>query len=319
MPVALCLTVLNEQATVDELFASIAAQTRPPDEIVVVDGGSTDGTIQRVEAWGGRGLPVTVMSRPGATIGAGRNAAIAAASADLIAVTDAGVRLDSDWLTSLTTPFDPANAPDVVSGFFTANPRTVFELALGSTTLPALEDVKPERFLPSSRSVAFTRAAWKRVGGYPEWLDYCEDLVYDLALRAAGCRFEWAPKALAHFRPRPNAGAFFLQYYRYGRGDGKANLWLHRHLIRYATYSGLALTLTAARRRPWLLAVIVLAATPYLRRPYARLRPALPTLTPAQRAQAIAWVPVIRLIGDVAKMLGYPAGVAWRWKHRCSR
>ena len=85
-------------------------------------------------------------------------------------------------------------APDVVSGFFLADAATLFETAMGATVLPDLADVDPATFLPSSRSVAFTRQAWQRVGGYPEWLDYCEDLVFDLRLRAAGCRFAFAPR-----------------------------------------------------------------------------------------------------------------------------
>jgi glycosyltransferase involved in cell wall biosynthesis len=317
--VALCLTVLDEGATVDELFASIAAQSRPPDRIVVVDGGSRDGTVEKIAAWRERGLPITLIVRPGANISVGRNLAIARADAGVVAVTDAGVRPRPDWLAALVAPFEGPDPPDVVSGFFRPDPRSPFEVALGATTLPATEDVRPERFLPSSRSVAFTRAAWERVGGYPEWLDYCEDLVFDLALRDAGCRFAWAPSAVVCFRPRRTLRAFFLQYYRYARGDGKAGLWRRRHAIRYATYLGLPLALVLACRRPWLLVPLSLAAGGYVRRPYERLLPSLAMLAPRDRGAAVCWVPPIRLIGDAAKMLGYPVGLAWRWRHRAAQ
>jgi GT2 family glycosyltransferase len=222
------------------------------------------------------------------------------------------VRLRPDWLERLAAPFADSEPPDVVSGFFAADPRSTFELALGATTLPDRSDIRPESFLPSSRSVAFTRAAWERVGGYPEWLDYCEDLVFDFALRDAGCRFAWAPDALALFRPRPTVRAFFLQYYRYARGDGKADLWRKRHAIRYATYLGLAPALVAARRWPWLAVPLGAAGAGYVRRPYARLLARLRGLPAREQAAALAWVPTIRLIGDVAKILGYPVGVIWR-------
>src|SRR6266540_3897476 len=176
MPIALCMTVLNEAASIDELFASIASQTRPPDQIVVVDGGSRDDTVERVARWERKGLPPLVMVHPGANISAGRNTAIASTDAELIAVTDGGVRLEPGWLAALAAAFERAERPNVACGFFVPEPRSVFELALGATTFPTPQEVRPESFLPSSRSVAFTRAAWRRVGGYPEWLDYCEDL-----------------------------------------------------------------------------------------------------------------------------------------------
>ena len=314
--VALCLTVLNEADNLATLFASVAAQTRQPDEIVVADGGSTDGTAQVLQAWQARGLPITLLMRPGANISAGRNAAIGRARAPLIAVTDAGVRLEPGWLAALTRPFDDPDPPEVVAGFFRSDPRTTFEAALGATTLPTVDEVNPERFYPSSRSVAFTRRAWERVGGYPEWLDYCEDLLFDFALEDAGCRRAWAPDAIARFRPRPSAGAFFRQYYRYARGDGKADLWRRRHAIRYATYLGLPLGLLAAWRRPWLLGPLGLAVTAYVRRPYLRLMPSLATMPWLDRLTALAWVPALRLIGDVAKMAGYPVGLWWRLTHR---
>ncbi len=309
---ALVVTVLDEGASIDALLASVAAQTRRPDEIRLVDGGSRDDTVARARAWVARGLPLTVEVRPGANISAGRNAAIAATSAPLVAVTDAGVILAADWLERLLQPFaDPT--VDVVSGFFRAAPRTAFERALGATTLPAEADVVPERFLPSSRSIAFRRAAWERAGGYPEWLDYCEDLVFDLALRAAGCRFAWQPAAVAHFRPRPSLRAFFRQYYLYARGDGKADLWRARHAIRYGTYALLLpLLAVAVRRWPPSAALAVALGAAYLRRPYQRLWRATHGLPLRERLAPLPWPPLIRVTGDVAKMLGYPVGIAWR-------
>jgi hypothetical protein len=160
--------------------------------------------------------------------------------------------------------------------------------------------------------VAFTRRAWEVTGGYPEWLDYCEDLLFDFALEDAGFRRAWAPEAVVHFRPRSSPRAFFLQYYRYARGDGKADLWRKRHAIRYATYLALPLLLAALRRRPLLTLPALALAGAYLRRPYQRLWALSATEPTPRRLAALPWPPIIRITGDVAKMLGYPVGVAWR-------
>lgn len=311
--VSVIATVLNEAGNVAALIDSLAAQTRQPDEVVIVDGGSTDGTLERARDAAAGWLKLVLLPLPGANIPEGRNAAIARASGEVIAVTDAGVRLRADWLEQLLAPFErrPGRV-DVVSGFFEADPQNVFELAMGATVLPNREEINPVRFLPSSRSVAFTREAWKRVGGYPEWLDYCEDLVFDMALRDAGLVFAWAPGATVLFRPRGDMRAFWRQYYRYARGDGKAGLFPRRHLARYASYLAGALLLLASLRRRRALLPLLLGAALHLRTPYERLAPRLGGLAPAQRAEAIAWVPVIRLVGDLAKMAGYPAGVLWR-------
>jgi glycosyltransferase involved in cell wall biosynthesis len=304
--VALIVTVLDEAGAIDRLLESIASQTRPPDEVVIVDGGSTDGTWELLQSWTTR-LPLQCLRAPGTGISRGRNLAVLAAGAELIAVTDAGVRLEPDWLEQLLTELRPD--VEVVSGFFRADACTTFEKAMGATVLPALEDIDGDSFLPSSRSALFRRSAWAAIDGYPEWLDYCEDLVFDLNLKRAGQRFAFAPGAVVWFRPRGSIAAFFRQYYLYARGDGKANLFALRHLIRYTTYFAAA---WLAWRRGLGLGLLLLGGWAHARRPYARLAPHLGGLDWAERLYALALVPIIRVVGDVAKMLGYPVGVWWR-------
>jgi glycosyltransferase involved in cell wall biosynthesis len=322
--VSVIVTVKNESATIGRLLKSLCRQTRPPDEVVIVDGGSGDDTVAQLEAWASRRrVPLRILVESGANISRGRNVAIAAARGPIIASTDAGVRLASDWLEELLRPFAGGRGtPDsiVACGFYQPDTSSVFEIAMGATVLPVLADVRPEKFLPSSRSIAFPKSAWSATGGYPEWLDYCEDLVFDFRLRARGYHFVFVPKAVVHFKPRSDLQSFFQQYYRYARGDGKADLWRSRHALRYATYLGLLpgeLWLAFNRSILGALALVSLTIA-VLWTPYKRLFAATHTLEFSERVRAGLLVPVIRVTGDVAKMLGYPAGLFWRWRHRRS-
>jgi glycosyltransferase involved in cell wall biosynthesis len=316
------VTVLNEGETIARLLDSIARQTRLPDEVVACDGGSADDTVARLNAE--RRFPVRVIEAPGANISRGRNLAIDAAMGDLIVCADAGVRLDPGWVEALAAAAEKAGFASgdrrLIGGVFAPDHGNPFELAMSAAVLPLVEELQPERFLPSSRSVAFTRAGWEAAGRYPEWLDYCEDLVFDLRARRAG-PFIFAPGAIVHFRPRSSLRSYWRQYYQYARGDGKAGLWFKRHAIRYATYlAGLPALLVGALAAPdyglqtFCAAGLAIGAGAYLRAPYRRLARLWGAYGLADRLRAIALVPIIRFVGDLAKMAGYPAGVAWRRK-----
>lgn len=334
MQVSVIMTVYHESEAIGRLLTSLAAQTRAPDEIVICDGGSTDDTVAQIEAWAAdAAIPVKVMVAAGANISRGRNVAIAAAQGPLIAATDAGVRLDPRWLEHLLAPWEcalgesvsEAEPPIAVAGFFLPDVEGVFQTAMAATVLPLVDDIDPATFLPSSRSVAFTKEAWQAAGGYPEWLDYCEDLIFDFGInglrpqQASG--FAWAPAALVYFRPRTNLRSFWTQYYRYARGDGKADLFRKRHAIRYFIYCvafpallGHAMWGFFARWLGWVGLIIGVIA--YCWRPWQRVAVVGHDLAWHDRALALLWVPVIRAVGDLAKMVGYPVGILWRMKHR---
>jgi glycosyltransferase involved in cell wall biosynthesis len=308
--VSIACTVLNEADSIAALIDSMLAQTRSADEIVFNDCGSSDGTDAIIERAIAAGAPIRLV-RGGTNIPSGRNNAIRHATGTLIACTDAGLTLDPHWLARLVAPLE-AGIADVAGGFFRPAPRSLFELALGATNYPDADEIRPERFLPFGQSVAFHKPAWEAVGGYPEWASHCEDLLFDMALKRAGFRFVFVPEALVHFRPRSSLPAFARQYYSYARGDGIARLWPRRHALRYATYTALIAVLLTAARHPQLLALPALGALAYSRRPFVRLWRRAPALGGNRLLRASAMIPCIRLVGDVAKIAGYAAGVARR-------
>ncbi len=312
MIVSVIVTVKNEGEGLRPLLDSLINQTRIAHEVVVCDGGSTDNTLEILEEYK-RYLPLQILVAPGSNISQGRNKAIVASTGSIIAVTDAGVVLAPDWLERISQPII-AGKSAVVSGWFEPDPYTDFEVVMGATVLPTRADIDPDTFLPSSRSIAFTRAAWEEAGGYPEWLDYCEDIVFDRALRDKYGSFPFESRAVVYFRPRGNLQTFFRQYFYYARGDGKANLWPGRHFIRYLTYLVLLpiiLRLIWREKWPgWVLLLLGVGA--YSRRPAERLWESTWGWRPPARLRAFALIPVIRLVGDVAKMIGYPVGLIWR-------
>ncbi len=334
MDVSVVMTVLNEEDTLRDVLEDLLAQTWAPAEIVICDGGSTDRSLPiiksvQAEAAQTAGIEIRVFSQAGVNISAGRNAAIRQTRHTYIAVTDAGIRLEKDWLEQLVCVMQVhLDDPDVkgVAGFFLPAAHGVFETSLAGTTLPLQRDVDPERFLPAGRSMLFHKAAWQEAGGFPEWLDYCEDLVFDQQVEyLAGGRRKAMPLAqlsVVRVRPRTSWRSFFRQYYLYARGDGKADLWPKRHLIRYGTYLLLLPFLYSLMRsahtpvRRWGRNLFLLGTLSYCWRPIQRVwhlgRYRLSTL---QLGQALLLIPLIRLVGDVAKMLGYPVGWLWRLRN----
>ena len=312
MLVSVIATVMNEGESIRWLLDSLVNQSRFPDEVVISDGGSTDNTVEILKEYEPH-LPLKIISSPESNISRGRNDAIRAARGPVIAATDAGVVLSRDWIRELVRPFEENDAV-MVGGWFEADPYSDFEVSMGATVLPALSEIDPAKFLPSSRSVAFLKSEWETAGGYPEWLDYSEDLVFDMALYDKNGPFHFAPEAIVYFRPRSNLRVYARQYYFYARGDGKANLWPRRHAVRYFTYLALLPYLfRLIWTGKWLGCLgLVVGAGVYCGRPAQRLWNATRGWSLGAQLRAFALIPVIRLVGDAAKMLGYPVGVFWR-------
>jgi polysaccharide pyruvyl transferase CsaB len=228
-PISLISTVFNEERGLAAWLESIERQTRQPDEIVIVDAGSSDSTVALIEEFARKqSYPVRVLVSPGANISAGRNLAIREAAHELIACTDAGCLLDDKWLENLTLPFEEGEregAVDVVAGWTESAPVSGFPRLVSELFIPRRSSVQFESYLPSSRTIAFSRAAWRTVGGYPEWLTrWAEDTWFAIHLRNRCRRWVVQPAAVVRWGVRDSWKATAQQAWRYGFGDGEAGI-----------------------------------------------------------------------------------------------
>lgn len=230
MNASLITTVFNEEKNINVFIDSVLGQSLRPAELIIVDAGSSDKTreIIRVRQKEVEDLKIhfKLLVKKGANRSFGRNMAIKNASKEIIAVSDVGCILEKDWLKNITKQFS-YESTSVVAGYYLPVAKTIFQKCVAPFFCVMPDFIEKHKnkadfeFLPSSRSVAFQKKVWERVGGYPEELNYCEDLVFDQKIKRAGFKINFNSKAIVYWRQRDNLRSVFGQFYNYAVGDGK--------------------------------------------------------------------------------------------------
>jgi glycosyltransferase involved in cell wall biosynthesis len=224
--VTVIATVLNEVKEISRLVPTLLAQVPPPAEVIIVDGGSTDGTWDwLLEAQRENPILLAIrdescnLKRSPGPISRGRNVAITAARSQIIACTDAGCTYAPDWLAHITAPLLDYTAEYALGGscLDPADP-TVWDLAsapfFGVKLLPST----PSKSC-TARSMAFRKNLWNRIGGFPETVFFGEDTLFDLeARRLTPAAFVEGAKAL--YRPQYSFVTAFNQLASYAVSDG---------------------------------------------------------------------------------------------------
>ncbi|WP_243361344.1 glycosyltransferase [Fundidesulfovibrio terrae] len=298
MRVSLIVTVKNEASSMGAFLDSVAAQTRLPDELVIVDGGSTDGTLEIIRA---HPLDVLLESTP-CNIAGGRNRAISLASGEVIAVTDAGCLLDPGWLERISD----LRGADVVVGGYEPVVERLFDACQYAMHNLFRSSKSIDRFAISSRSLAFRKVVWEELGGYPEWLDFSEDTWFHNKIRASRFAMRMEPSAVVRWHMRPGYRAIYRQFFLYMQGDGKARQHTRRHMIRLAAYGGGVLMFCLSLSRPLWLLPLSAGFCAYLWQPVRNFRRL--GLYPLS-AKAMATMLAMLVTMDCGKIFGYISGL----------
>jgi rhamnosyltransferase len=213
MKTSLIVTCLNEIDNIEKLLKSIVNQTLKPNEMIVVDAGSTDGTLEVIKKYAKRYKWIKKIVTKGATRGKGRNIGIKNSKNDIIVTADAGCFLDKNWLKNITKPFK--EDVDVVVGFYKPYYENEFEFYEGFLMSPKEIDI-PARI--SSRSLAFRKKCWKKTGGYEENVDVGEDTLFHLKILQKNFKIKFVKNAVVFWIMPKNIKEFFKKFFKYGAG-----------------------------------------------------------------------------------------------------
>ena len=218
--ISVVVPVRNEESSIARLLESLLAQSRPPAEIVITDGGSSDRTreiIGRFQA--ASKLPVVLIETEGSLPGRGRNLAIERAAGEWVACIDAGIVPRADWLQELAEAAARTPSADVIYGRYEAVTDTYFTECAAIVYAPA-----PGERTRSIASCLLKRAAWAAAGGFREDLRSGEDLLFFKALEDARAHAAFADEAVVYWTLQPSTRATFQRFAKYSRHGMKAGL-----------------------------------------------------------------------------------------------
>ena len=225
--VSMVSTVLNDRDGVRLMLDDIERQTRLPDEFVVLDGGSKDGTYEYLLRRA-KSLPfrLVALQEKGASVSRGRNLAIEAAANDVIISTDFGCRLDSDWLSELAAAFEQDPSVEIVTGSWRIRDEDIHtpaQWAEWALSGGKIQLIATPTCYASTRSIAFKRQVWLDFGKYPEDLTLSgDDGLFASWMVVAGRKIAAAPKAMCYWHRHETLKGFFNESRVYGRGMGEA-------------------------------------------------------------------------------------------------
>jgi len=221
--VSVIVTGLNVQNTIEECIQSLLQQNYPENEyeIIYIDGGSTDKTLEIVSNY-----PIRVLQERGGSPASGRNAGIKKAQGKIIAFTDADSIADKNWLNELLECYDTPEVAGVGGVILPYPEKDYFPRVIGlllptffgsaGARNPAIYPTK--RFVdhnPTNNS-SLLKQVLEEVGYFNEELKIAEDLELDLRIINKGYKLVYTPKAKVSHHGRQSLSKFILQMYNYG-------------------------------------------------------------------------------------------------------
>lgn len=268
--VSVVIPVFNERRFIEACLNSVLNQDYPADryEVIVADGGSTDGTRAIVEAAAARHSNLRLIDNPGRTQASGLNLGILASSGEYIARQDGHAEWTRHHLRRSVTLLIETGA-DNVGGAADGEGATPTGRAIAcAMRSPFGVGGARFRYATAAEDAAtvfpgtFRRTTLERVGLFDEAYPPHEDYELNHRIRERGGRVVFSPDIPTRYHVRNSIPALARQYFRYGRSKvrvARASPGVIRpyHLAAPALVAALPFGAFMGLTRRWRRAVIV--------------------------------------------------------------
>jgi len=171
MKISVVIPALNEASLLPHTLDSIQMLTRKPDEIIVVDNGSTDNTAAIARSYGANVIRVAIRG-----IGLVRQKGLEKASGDIIAYTDADTLVPRDWLTKIEKTLRKPGVVGVFGTYKIHQGHWFFKLHMNHLQDPLARLLYLLRFpMVAGANFAFLRQPAIAAGGFPTHFTMLEE------------------------------------------------------------------------------------------------------------------------------------------------
>jgi len=312
MKVSVAVTVYNEEASISALINSLLKQTKKPSEIIIVDGGSEDKTVEIIKHYQKRDRRIKLIKEPG-TISHGRNTSIEVAKNEVIVLTDAGCLAKNDWLEKISEPFRYKEV-NVVAGFYEMIGNQPLQKAVAVFLGIPSQRFDPTSFIPSARSMAFRKKVWEEVGGFREKLERAgEDTLFVYEVIKKGFKIVRVKDAIVYWEVPKTLSESLQKFFYYAKGDAQSGIWwnplkgLASHNIKvfsiFARYVLGFVFLFLAISGFFSILYLYVLVTLYLSYSIWKWRDVV------FGWKERLWLPIIQISSDFAVMIGFIAGL----------
>lgn len=250
--VSILLPVLNEADFIDDCLASLEKQDYPGElEVIVVDGGSDDGTRVITAGWQRRLPLMKVIDNPMKVQSHGLNLAAARAAGRFLVRADAHTTYASDYVRRSVERLVETGAT-VVGGLQVASGTGDFGKAVAEAMSSSLA-VGPGAHRHATTTTeadtvylgAVRKSDWETLGGWRTLPSHvAEDADLHYRWRRQGARILVDPSINSVYKPRETPGSLWAQFYRYGMGKADM-LYVNARLPSLRPAAPLALILAA--------------------------------------------------------------------------
>jgi len=203
MRVAVVSAVYNEEKHIGRMIEGLMAQTRMPEEVVLVDDGSKDGTARVIEQYAQRYPAIRLIRNSNQGPAASRNIGWRAARAEVVIFTDGDCVPDRDWIETLLQLFVADDIAAVAGTYRTLNGDSVLARFVGHEIAWRYRNVSGAVDAHGSYNLAVRKRVLEEIGGFeesykvPSGEDW--DLTYKISRRY---KILFAPDAIvAHAHP----------------------------------------------------------------------------------------------------------------------